>query len=190
MPDSDDQVYKRAAKRQFYEDFRKYAKAPSFRRSVAALVDIGLFGVPAVYGFLWTGSYLVAIPNILYLLVRDCLFQGRSIGKAAVGLVVVHKDTFAPCTCRQSVIRNSLYATLCPALLLVGVAAMGIGAMFLSLALIILAFTRSGFSPLFFIGYDPENGRTIPDSWAETHVLTPKEIAMIIQLKTELEQLA
>ncbi len=134
MPVTDDQVYKRAAKRQFYEDFRKYAKAPAIRRSIAALIDISLFGVPAVYGFLWTGSYLVALPNVLYLLVRDCAFQGRSIGKAAMGLIVVHKETFAPCTFRQSLIRNSLYATACPALLLVGVAAMGIGAMLLSLA--------------------------------------------------------
>ena len=187
MPVTDDPVYKRAAKRQFYEDYRKYAKAPALRRSVAALLDSSLFGVPAVYGFLATRSYLVGVPFVLYLLVRDRVLLGRSIGKAAMGLVVVHKETFAPCTLRQSLIRNSLYATACPALLLIGVAAMGVGAMFVSLALMVLAFTRSGFSPLFFIGYDPDNGRTIPDSWAETHVLTPKEIAMIIKLRNELE---
>ena len=186
MPVTDDQVYKQAAKRQFYDDFRKYAKAPPFRRSVAALIDFALLGVPAVYGFLATRSYIVGIPFVVYLLVRDRVLLGRSIGKAAMGLVVVHNETFAPCTLRQSLIRNSLYATVCPALLLIGVAAMGIGAMFLSLILIILAFTRSGFSPLFFIGYDADSGRTIPDSWAETHVLTPKEIATIIKLRDEL----
>jgi hypothetical protein len=186
MPEMDDQVYKRAAKQQFYEDFRKYAKAPPFRRSVAALIDFSLLGIPAVYGFLWTHSYFIGSPFVLYLLVRDRVLLGRSLGKAATGLVVVHKETFAPCTLQQSLICNSLYATVCPALLLIGVAAMGIGAMFLSLVLVILAFTNSGFSPLFFIGYDPNDGRTIPDSWAETHVLTPKEIATIIKLRDEL----
>lgn len=186
MPLSDDPVYKRAAKRQFYEDYRKYAKAPSFRRSTAALIDISLCGIPAVYGFLWYGSYFVVLPLVVYLLIRDRVLLGRSIGKKAMGLVVVHKESLAPCTLRQSIIRNSLYATACPALLLVGVAAMGVGGMFLSLGLIFLAFTQSHFSPLFFIGYNPDDGRTIPDSWAETHVLTPKEIATIIKLRNEL----
>lgn len=184
----DDPVYTRAAKRQSYEDFRKYAKAPPFRRALAALIDFALFGAPAVFGFFWTGSYLVAIPFILYLLFRDSLMCGRSMGKAITGLIVVHYETFAPCTVKQSLIRNCLYASVCPILLLIGVAAMGVGAILLSLALIVLAFTRTGFSPLFFIGYDPDTGRTIPDSWAGTHVLTPNEISTILRLRDGIHQ--
>src|SRR6187399_2104568 len=115
---TDDPVYARAIKRQQYEDFRKYSKAPAFRRTIAALIDLALGGAPAIYGFLKSESYAFAIPFLAYLLVRDRLLLGRSIGKAVVGLVVVHPDTFAPCTLRQSLIRNSLYATVGPTLLL------------------------------------------------------------------------
>lgn len=182
---AEDPVYARAIKRQQYEDFRKYSKAPPFRRTIAALIDLVLGGVPAIYGFIKTESYAFAIPLLAYLLVRDRVLRGRSIGKAVLGLVVVHPETFAPCTLCQSLIRNSLYATVGPTLLLVLLTTFGIGAMFLPVGLLLFAFSRV--SPLLLIGYDSENGRTAPDTWAKTHVLTPKEIATIIKLRNEAE---
>ena len=181
----DDSFHKRASNQQAYEDYLRYSKAPPFRRSVAAVVDLSLLGVPAIYGFLWTGSYLVAVPMVFYLLVRDCLFRGRSVGKASVGLVTVHKDTFAPCTLRQSLIRNGLYAIVCPAMLLPCALALGTGVLIAYAGLLVFALLRVRFSPLSLIGYDSDDGRTIPDSWAETYVLTPEEIATITKLRNQ-----
>jgi hypothetical protein len=38
------------------------------------------------------------------------------------------------------------------------------------------------------VGYNRDDGTTIPDSWAETHVLTPTEVAAIFKFRKELEE--
>ncbi len=64
----------------------------------------------------------------------------------------------------------------------------GIGAMFLSLVLIILAFTKSALAHCSSSATTPDNGTAMTrHSWAETHVLTPDEIATIVKLRDELE---
>lgn len=48
--------------------------------------------------------------GLTYLLVGDGLFEGRSLGKKLVGLRVVSADSHQPCTFRDSILRNSLFA--------------------------------------------------------------------------------
>jgi hypothetical protein len=186
MPLTEQKIYKRAGKRQFYDDFCKYAKAPPFRRTVAASIDLALAAISSAYGFLRSGSYFFGLLVLVYLLIRDS--GGRSIGKRLMGLVVVHYRTFVPCTLNQSIIRNCLYAAVCPALLIIGLASIGVAGVIFSFGFLLLALSRV--SLLFFIGYDSDTGRTIPDSWAETHVLTPSEIATIFKIRSELDESA
>lgn len=71
-------------------------------RAVAGLVDllliIGLARLPDVIGFLSATGYL---------LIRDGLFDRRSIGKKLIGLRVLSSEDSAPATTyRESIIRN------------------------------------------------------------------------------------
>jgi hypothetical protein len=181
--DADAELYRRAAKRQNYEDFCKYAKAPPMRRSIAAAIDMALGIAPSAYVFSITGNPVSFLLLILYMLVRDS--GGRSIGKRLSGLVVVHPETFSPCTLNQSLIRNSLYAVICPLFLAIGLVSAGLAGLIFAVAFFLSALSRV--NVLFFLGYDQDTGRTIPDSWAQTHVLTPKEIGIILKMKRELE---
>ncbi len=187
MKSEDDLLYKRAARQQDYEHFRSHAKAPPFRRTAAAVIDLAIVGAPALYGFKHTGDYLFALFMVAYFLLRDWLFGGRSFGKWLTGLLVVHHLTFRPCTLRQSVIRNSLYAVFGPIFAFAGLATMGLGGLLLSCGVFLIALTRVNL--LFSIGYDDRDGRTIPDSWAETHVLTPGEILAMTRMKAALDEL-
>ena len=44
--------------------------------------------------------------GLIYLLIGDGLFNGRSLGKKLIGIQVVSVNTFRPCTYRESIIRN------------------------------------------------------------------------------------
>jgi hypothetical protein len=89
---------------------------------------------------------------------------------------------------RQSVIRNSIYAAIWPLFLLIGLFSIAsAGAIFAAAYLLSLLAKVNGVS---FFGYDPDNGRTIPDSWAETHVLPPSEIAAMLRMKRDLESIS
>lgn len=46
--------------------------------------------------------------GMVYLLIGDGLFDGRSLGKKLIGLRVVSADTNTPCTFRDSILRNSI----------------------------------------------------------------------------------
>jgi len=77
-------------------------KADLTTRAVAGFVDllfvIGLARLPDVLGFLSATGYI---------LVRDGLFQGRSVGKKLIGLSVVpEEDRRRTATYRESIIRN------------------------------------------------------------------------------------
>ena len=75
-------------------------KADLTTRAVAGFVDllliIGLARLPDVLGFLSAAGYL---------LVRDGLFDGRSVGKKLIGLSVAAED--GPADYRASIIRNA-----------------------------------------------------------------------------------
>jgi uncharacterized RDD family membrane protein YckC len=76
-------------------------KADLTTRTVAGFVDlliiIGLSRLPDVLGFLSASGYI---------LIRDGLFQGRSIGKKLVDLYVFSEDGSRAAGFRESIIRN------------------------------------------------------------------------------------
>ncbi len=76
-------------------------KADLTTRAVAGFVDlllvIGLERLPDVLGFLAAAGYL---------LIRDGLFEGQSIGKKVIGLRVAPSDSAQGMTYRESIIRN------------------------------------------------------------------------------------
>ena len=81
-------------------------KADLTSRAVAGFVDllliIGLARLPDVLGFLSAMGYL---------LVRDGLFQGRSVGKKLIGLSVTAEDARGGTPAyRESIIRNAPFA--------------------------------------------------------------------------------
>jgi uncharacterized RDD family membrane protein YckC len=76
---------------------RAYKPAFVGDRFAAALID-GL--VIALLGLLG------GVPGILYILLKDGLFNGRSLGKKLLGIRVVDVNTGAPCSFKQSAIRH------------------------------------------------------------------------------------
>jgi uncharacterized RDD family membrane protein YckC len=85
---------------------RLMQKADLTSRAVAGFVDllliIGLARLPDVLGFL---------SALGYILIRDGLFQGRSVGKKLIGLSVAAEDTRGgAATYRESIIRNIPFA--------------------------------------------------------------------------------
>lgn len=77
-------------------------KADLTTRAIAGFVDllivIGLARLPDVLGFLSASGYI---------LIRDGLFQGRSIGKKLIGVTVfLEEDGARAATYRESIIRN------------------------------------------------------------------------------------
>jgi len=81
-------------------------KADLTTRAIAGLVDllliIGLARLPDVLGFLSAAGYI---------LVRDGMFDRRSIGKKLIGLKVVSSEgRLSPQAYRESIIRNVTFA--------------------------------------------------------------------------------
>jgi len=81
-------------------------KADLTTRAVAGFVDllliIGLARLPDILGFLSASGYI---------LFRDGLFQGRSVGKKLIGLSVsMEDDEKRAATYRESIIRNVPFA--------------------------------------------------------------------------------
>jgi uncharacterized RDD family membrane protein YckC len=81
-----------------------YAPAELGKRVLAAIID-GLIGIAA-------GS-LGGIPGLLYVLLRDGIFDGRSVGKKVMGLRVINVVTGQPCDFKASAIRHALSAIPC-----------------------------------------------------------------------------
>jgi uncharacterized RDD family membrane protein YckC len=52
------------------------------------------------------GSILCVLPGLAYALMRDALYDGRSIGKKMMGLRVINSETKTPCKTTESLIRN------------------------------------------------------------------------------------
>lgn len=75
-------------------------------RTIAAFVDlllvVGLAKLPEGFGFLIAAGYI---------LFRDGLFNGRSVGKKLIGLRTVSAENAdVPITYRESIMRNVTYA--------------------------------------------------------------------------------
>ena len=81
-------------------------KVPN-KRVCAFLVDmLCLVSIEAILGIIV--AEIVWVLDAAYLLLRDALFQGRSIGKYFVGLQVVNASG-EPCTLLRSAVRNAIF---------------------------------------------------------------------------------
>ncbi len=76
-------------------------KAEPINRLLAYLIDAVIVTI---------GLILCLLPGIAYVLMRDALYDGRSIGKKVMGLQVVNSQTLTPCKTMESVIRNASLA--------------------------------------------------------------------------------
>jgi len=66
--------------------------------------------------FGWVGCVLL----IIYMLIKDGMLRGRSLGKAICGVQVLDAETGAPCTIGASAMRN-LPLLITPAILVVAI---------------------------------------------------------------------
>jgi len=85
-----------------------YSKANQRKRLLASSVDISIC---LVFYFLFTSFknvYFLVIIG-LYILLKDILFQGRSMGKLLFGLIVIQLTNGKPCKISQSILRNILF---------------------------------------------------------------------------------
>lgn len=74
-----------------------FCKAEPVDRLLAYLIDVLVFSV---------GMIFLCIPGIVYFLLRDALFDGRSFGKKMMGLRVLNAETSTPCKTNESIVRN------------------------------------------------------------------------------------
>jgi uncharacterized RDD family membrane protein YckC len=85
---------------------------------VAVPVLALVYGGTALYGFIdWPAGVLIAAAifyALTYVLFSDGLAGGQSLGKRWVGIRVISAETGAPCTYRQSFVRNILLSVLGP----------------------------------------------------------------------------
>lgn len=85
---------------------------------VAAPVLVLVYSAMALYDYSgWTAGVLVAAAifyGFTYVLFCDGLAGGQSLGKRWVGIRVISSETGAPCTYRQSFVRNFLLSFLGP----------------------------------------------------------------------------
>jgi hypothetical protein len=80
-------------------------KAGPLLRSVAKAIDFIL--VAAVAELVPRAGFFA---GLLYILISDGLFEGKSIGKKLVRLRVVSLKDNGPCSIRESILRNLIFA--------------------------------------------------------------------------------
>ena len=81
---------------------QEYKGAGLLLRTVAKILDFII-----IYAALEIVPRAGFFAGLVYLLIGDGLFDGRSLGKKLIGLRVVAEDTQTPCTFRSSILRNS-----------------------------------------------------------------------------------
>lgn len=130
-------------------------KADLTTRAIAGFVDLlivmGLARLPDVLGFLSACGYI---------LIRDGLFHGRSVGKKLIGMSVSLEDDIREATYRESIIRN-VPLTAAYILFLIPYAGWVLGPLAL------------GMECLVAVGDD--QGMRIGDMLARTRVVQPNE---------------
>ncbi len=135
-----------------------YQKADVSKRLIAFLIDIAVYVVIWVLLFFWLrlGDYLTGLVAGLYIVFRDGLFNGQSIGKKLMQLRVVLPELDAAANFQVSAKRNAILYI--PNLFRFAPFLGGI------LGLLIVAFE------LYFIFID-ERGKRWGDRFAETQVV-------------------
>ncbi|OHE56167.1 MAG: hypothetical protein A2Z47_06720 [Thermodesulfovibrio sp. RBG_19FT_COMBO_42_12] len=82
----------------------EFKRAGLLLRTVAKILDFII--IAAVVEIVPKAGFFA---GLVYLLIGDGLFDGRSLGKKLIGLRVVSVDTNTPCTFRDSILRNSIF---------------------------------------------------------------------------------
>ena len=72
-------------------------KADPVNRLLAYLIDAVIASI---------GMLLCILPGLAYFLLKDTLYDGRSVGKKMMGLQVINSQTLTPCKMMESVTRN------------------------------------------------------------------------------------
>lgn len=85
-----------------------YSKANTFKRLCAASIDAFLFLLFCYFFFSYSNAFFW-FSGAAYVLFKDALFGGRSLGKFLCGLMVVRLHDGQPCTLTQSVLRNVIF---------------------------------------------------------------------------------
>ncbi len=134
-------------------------KANILNRGIARSIDILI--VIALFETLSKAGYFA---GLLYILIADGLFDGRSVGKWLIGLRVIVSDTKSPCTYKESIIRNLPFAIGYIFFgLLKGIPLVG------WLFAVVIPIIILGIEALIMIGND--NGRRFGDEVAKTCVI-------------------
>jgi len=92
--------------------------APAIAAFAFASSDEDSYGEETNTTLIFVGVFLLVIP-IAYNLLKDGFGQGQSIGKKAMGLVVVNLEDNSPCTKTKSFVRN-MVSFLCQFIPLIG----------------------------------------------------------------------
>ena len=82
-------------------EFKKRVVALIFDFLACYILAMGVMLIPFINSFL-----SIQLVMCLFLLIRDYTFEGRGIGKNLMGLQVVNSENGAPCSLKQSVMRN------------------------------------------------------------------------------------
>ncbi len=82
-----------------------FIKAKILNRAIAKSIDFLILA--ALLEIIPKAGYFI---GLAYLLIGDGLFEGRSAGKKLIGARVVLCETGQPCSFRESIIRNFIFA--------------------------------------------------------------------------------
>jgi len=85
-----------------------YGKVNGIKRMLASIVDISLF-LSSFYLFLFYGKIYFLAFGCAYILFRDSLLQGKSVGKFVFGLIVIRLSDGKPCSISRSILRNIFF---------------------------------------------------------------------------------
>ena len=75
---------------------------------LASIVDISLV-LSFFYFFLFYGKIYFLAFGCAYILFRDSLLQGKSVGKFVFGLIVIRLSDGKPCSISRSILRNIFF---------------------------------------------------------------------------------
>ena len=156
------------------------------RRVNADLIDVGVVFLIAL---ILRDSQINPWFSLGYFLIRDLPPMGRSIGKIFAGIKIYSADTLTPATPKQLVIRG--FANL---LIVIPVGLL----MMTFFVYVIVVVVSSGF--IFFMwgrdsaflkttGYDFQNGQTVADRLAGTHLNRPRDVESLALMSGKIEQL-
>jgi len=85
-----------------------YGKANIIKRVLASIVDISLFLLFFYFFLFYKKIYFLAF-GCTYILFRDSLLQGKSVGKFLFGLMVIRLSDGKPCSISRSILRNLFF---------------------------------------------------------------------------------